>query len=265
MRAAFAFLLLFISLHTVAQEHHFNYKQDKVIECSNAAVVSAHPLASKAGIDILKQGGNAVDAAIATQLALAVVYPGAGNLGGGGFLIAHFNTGKRVAIDYREKAPGKAHKNMYLDKAGIPIKHLSLDGPLASGVPGTVAGLFQSLKYAKLDFVKLIAPAILLAEKGFAITEAQAASFNYHASTFKNVNKKPVAFVKQGQWKAGDTLIQKDLAATLKRIRDKGMKGFYEGETAKLIVMEMKRGNGIISLDDLKNYRAKEREAIQFP
>lgn len=240
------------------------YPIEKKFEGSKGAVVSAHPLASKAGIDVLKQGGNAVDAAIATQFALAVVYPGAGNLGGGGFMVAHLTNGKSIAIDYREKAPGKAHRDMYLDSAGNPIQKLSLLGPLASGVPGTVAGLIESMKYAKLPLKKLIAPAIELAEKGFPITAAEARSLNGNKKAFLSNNKNPVRFVKETAWKEGDILKQPELAATLKRIRSKGFKGFYEGTTAKLIVAEMKRSNGIISLQDLKDYRAKERTATRF-
>lgn len=241
-----------------------SYTIQKKVECTNGAVVSAHPLASQVGVNILKQGGNAIDAAIATQLALAVVYPGAGNIGGGGFMVAHLQNGKNISLDYREKAPAKADKDMYLDAAGNPLMHLSQDGHLAAGVPGTVAGLFASMKYAKLPFTKLIQPAIVLAEAGFAITASQASSFNSTRKEFIDLNTSPVAFVKDGAWKAGDILIQKDLANTLKRIRDNGQKGFYEGETANLIVAEMKKGNGIISLDDLKNYAAKERTVIDF-
>lgn len=242
----------------------FQYSINKKAECLNGAVVSAHPLASQAGVNIMKRGGNAIDAAIATQLVLAVVYPGAGNIGGGGFMIAHLNTGQNIAIDYREKAPGRASRDMYLDKSGNPIMELSQDGHLAAGVPGTIAGLFASHKYGRLPFKKLIEPAIELAEKGYAITAGEAASLNSTIDDFNKLNFYPVAFVKSSPWKAGDTLIQKDLARTLKRIRDKGARGFYRGETAKLIVAEMKRGNGIISLSDLKNYKAKERKAVEF-
>lgn len=261
--------ILIVVLHTLlsnlsAQQNPFRYTQQKNIDIIKAAVVSAHPLASQAGSDIMRQGGNAVDAAIATQLALAVVYPGAGNLGGGGFLIASFANGKKVALDYREKAPGKSSKDMYLDKDGDPIKSLSLEKQLASGVPGTVAGLFASLPYARFNIKKLIAPAIKLAEKGFAITASQASSFNSLRDDFLKANTKSIAFVKNGPWQEGDTLVQPELAATLKRIRDKGQRGFYEGITAKLIIDEMKTGNGIISLDDLKNYKAVSREPLQF-
>lgn len=240
------------------------YAVQKQITCTKGAVVSAHPLASMVGLDILKQGGNAFDAAIATQLALAVVYPGAGNIGGGGFLLAHLKSGENISLDYREKAPSKASRDMYLDKKGNAQAKLSRYGHLASGVPGTVAGLFASMKYARLPFKKLIQPAIDLAEKGFAITAAQASSFNYNKKEFLEQNTSSVAFVKEEKWKAGDILIQKELANTLKRIRDKGQKGFYEGETARLIVAEMQKGKGIILLDDLKNYQAKERAVLGF-
>jgi gamma-glutamyltranspeptidase / glutathione hydrolase len=244
---------------------HSKYSIQKTITCSNGAVVSAHPLASKAGVSILKKGGNAIDAAIATQLALAVVYPGAGNIGGGGFMVARLQNGKNITMDYREKAPAAAGRDMYLDAAGNPQMNLSQFGHLASGVPGTVAGLFASLKYAKLPFKVLIAPAIDMAENGFAITESEARSLNASKALFVKYNTLQPAFVKDTLWKAGDILVQKDLAATLKRIRDLGQKGFYEGETAKLIVEEMQRGKGLVTYEDLKNYQAKERTAMVFP
>lgn len=254
---------LYIS--TFAQQNQrLAYTNVKEMVSSNGAVVSAHPLASIAGLKILQQGGNAVDAAIATQLALAVVYPNAGNIGGGGFLVAYLANGQTLALDYREKAPEKAHKDMYLDKEGNPIVSLSLDGHLSAGVPGTVSGLFASLKYAKLPMRTLIAPAIELAEQGFAITKSQAMQFNALKKDFQKLNFSQVAFVKNTEWKEGDLLVQKDLANTLKRIRDLGEKGFYEGKTADLIVTEMKRGGGIISLQDLKNYKTAVRQAIDF-
>jgi gamma-glutamyltranspeptidase / glutathione hydrolase len=242
----------------------FHYSIQKKTVCNNGAVVSAHPLASKAGVEILKQGGNAIDAAIATQLALAVVYPGAGNIGGGGFMMARLADGKLLALDYRETAPQKAHRDMYLDSNGNPQGNKSINGHLSSGIPGTVAGLFASAKYGKLDFKKLIGPAIKLAEKGYAITEHEARSLNELQEDLRKFNSVMPVFVKNSPWKAGDTLKQTDLANTLKRIRDGGVKGFYEGETAKLIVEEMKRGGGIIGYDDLKNYTAKFREPHVF-
>lgn len=236
----------------------------KTISCHKAAVVSANPVASRVGIAILKKGGNAIDAAIATQLALAVVYPQAGNLGGGGFMVAHLKNGKNITLDFRERAPAKASRDMYLDVKGEPIALLSEEGHLSSGVPGTVAGLFAALKYARLPFSALIQPAIDLAENGFAITDREAISLNETSDDFLKLNASPVAFVKEQPWKGGDILIQKELANTLKRIRDKGQKGFYEGVTAALIVAEMKRGNGIISLDDLTAYKVKQRTAMEF-
>ena len=262
----FLFLACFyLATASQAQVSHFKYNNTKNITVNKAAVVSAHALASNAGIAVMKKGGNAFDAAIATQLALAVVYPGAGNIGGGGFMVAHTSTGKNIALDYRESAPLKATKDMYLDSAKNPITILSMEGRLASGVPGTVAGLFATLKYAKLPFKTLIAEAISLAEKGFALTKAQAEDFNYSQAVFLRNNKNRVAFVRDVPWKEGDILIQTDLANTLKRIRDKGAKGFYEGETAKLIADEMSSGNGIITENDLKNYKVRERVAMQFP
>jgi gamma-glutamyltranspeptidase/glutathione hydrolase len=244
--------------------NQYKYDTQKKVICENGAVVSAHPLASKVGLAVLKMGGNAVDAAIATQLALAVVYPNAGNLGGGGFMVARLKDGKLVAIDYREKAPGNAHRDMYLSPTGDPQLELSQNGHLSSGVPGTVAGLFESNKYAKLSFDKLIQPAIDLAERGFILSDREAKAFNSLKEQFEKNNTQTPVFVKNISWKGGDTLFQKDLAETLKRIKKKGAKGFYEGETARLIVEEMKRGKGIITLDDLKNYKAASREPHVF-
>lgn len=244
--------------------HTFNYEVQKKVVCREGAVVSAHPLASEAGISVMKRGGNAIDGAIATQLALAVVYPAAGNIGGGGFMVGWLKGNKKIAIDFREKAPGKAFKEMYLDSNGNAQMKMSQDGHLASGVPGSVAGIFTALKYAKLPFNILIQPAIDLAEHGFVINEEEARDLNYTQSSFRKYNTIMPVFVKSLPWKVGDTLIQKDLANTLKRIQQQGAKGFYEGETARLIVEEMKRGKGIISYDDLKQYHAVEREPVVF-
>ena len=258
-------LLHLISLvQCTAQSLPLPYHSNKKLEVRRGAVVSAHPLASQAGLSILRQGGNAIDAAIATQLALAVVYPGAGNIGGGGFLTAWLNNGSVIALDYRETAPASASRNMYLDSAGNPQLQRSQNGATAAGVPGTIAGLFASMKYARLPFRQLIQPAIDLAENGFPLTAAQAAGFNEYQQDFISLNHSPVAFVKYVPWKEGDLLVQLNLAATLKRIRDKGAKEFYEGETARMIVAEMEKGRGLISMEDLKNYRAKERKAVRF-
>lgn len=242
----------------------YKYTIVKKADFSKASVGSAHPLASMVGVAMMRKGGNAFDAAIATQLALAVVYPGAGNLGGGGFLLGRKANGELIGIDYREAAPEKAHRDMYLDKNGNAQLNLSQAGHLASGIPGTVAGLFATLPYAKLSFKELVQPAIDLAEKGFAITEREASSLNSTRESFIKNSTRPSALVKEGKWKAGDTLVQKELAATLKRMQKEGARGFYEGETARLVVEEMQRGNGIITLDDLKNYTAKLRNPLEF-
>lgn len=269
MRKTYLVLLLFFifSCNTpkrIIEINPYQYSINKKTINKNGAVVSAHPLASKVGIEFMKQGGNAIDAAIATQLALAVVYPGAGNIGGGGFMVARLANGQILALDYRESAPSSASRDMYLDQNGNIAEGKSVNGHLASGIPGTVAGLFESLKYAKLSFKKLIQPAIDLAEKGFVISELEASSLNSIQHDLNKYNTTPSVFQKREKWKAGDTLIQKDLAGTLKRIRDKGVKGFYEGATAKLIISEMKRGGGIVTRDDLKNYKAKWRPPHSF-
>ncbi|TCJ12040.1 gamma-glutamyltransferase [Flaviaesturariibacter flavus] len=236
----------------------------KKAEATHGAVVSAHPLASQVGLSILKAGGNAVDAAIATQLALAVVYPGAGNIGGGGFMVARLADGKSLALDYRETAPAAAHRDIYLDAQGNVIEGASVNGHRAGGVPGTVAGLFESHRYGRLPFRRLIEPAIQLAEKGFVLTEREAAGLNNIQQDLARYNTRPNAFQKSGRWKGGDTLLQPELAATLRRIRDGGAAGFYSGETARLIVDEMQRGSGLITPADLSAYKAKWREPHTF-
>jgi len=242
--------------------YHFSSKKNETF--SNGAVVCAHPIAGKVGAEILKSGGNAFDAVIATQLALAVVYPGAGNIGGGGFLVGKLKGGKAFTLDYRETAPAKANRDMYLDEKGDANTNLSQFGHLASGIPGSVSGVFESFKYAKLPFKSLIQPAIDLAENGFTLTASEAAKFNGAQSAFKKYNSVLPVFVKESGWKAGDTLVQKELAKTLVRIRDNGAAGFYEGETARLIVAEMQRGKGILTLADLKSYKTKERKPLEF-
>jgi gamma-glutamyltranspeptidase/glutathione hydrolase len=165
-------------------------------------VVSAHPLASEAGAKVLRMGGNAYDAVIATQYALAVVYPQAGNIGGGGFLVGVKNNGEKFTIDYRETAPKKASKDMYLDKTGKADTDLSQNGRLAVGIPGSVAGFFATLKHGKLPMEKIIQPAIDLAEKGFAITEQEASLLNAHKANFQKHNQTATVFVKDIPWKA---------------------------------------------------------------
>lgn len=251
-----------VGVGKAADPYHFSSKKSNTF--LHGAVVCAHPIAAKVGTAILQHGGNAIDAVIASQLALAVVYPGAGNIGGGGFLVARMKDGKTVTYDYRETAPAKASRDMYLDEKGNAQTNLSQAGHLASGIPGTINGLFACMKYAKLPFKTLIQPAIDLAEKGFILTKDEASKFNRAQDAFKKYNTIVPVFVKEGGWKTGDTLIQKDLSNTLKRIRDKGAAGFYEGETAKLIVEEMQRGKGLITLNDLKNYKTIERKPLEF-
>ncbi|MFM8806431.1 MAG: gamma-glutamyltransferase family protein, partial [Sphingomonadales bacterium] len=242
----------------------YQYTIEKSVVASKGAVVSAHPLASKVGLSILQRGGNAIDAAIATQLALAVVYPNAGNIGGGGFMVAHLQDGKQLALDYREKAPAKAYRDMYIEPDGKANTDKSQAGHLSCGVPGTIAGLFAAHAHAKLPFALLITPAIMLAEKGFVITAAEARGLNNLQADLKKYNTTRCAFVKDQEWKEGDTLVQTDLANTLKRIRQKGQAGFYEGQTADLIEAEMKRGRGLISKEDLRAYKAQFREPHRF-
>lgn len=237
----------------------------KTAKAIDGMVVSAHPLATKAGLQILEQGGNAYDAMVASQFALAVVYPRAGNIGGGGFLVARLNDGASLALDFREKAPSNASKDMYLDEEGNVIPKASSYGHLAVGVPGTVAGLFEI--YDRLgsfeNFEDLIKPAYELAYNGFAISQSEADRLNKYRPDFLEHNTTSNQFIETANWSEGDTLVQKDLANSLKRIMDKGTKGFYEGETAQLIVEEMERSNGLISLEDLKNYAPVWRTPVQ--
>ncbi len=226
-------------------------------------VVSAHPIASEIGTDILKKGGNAVDAAVAVQFALSVVLPIAGNIGGGGFLVYRGADGTYAALDYREKAPGAATETMYLDQNGNPVNHMSLFGQLAAGVPGTVDGMVKAHeKYGKLSWKELLQPAVDLAENGFPVTEAQAREFTFSHSTFQKWNPEGTSFTIKKEWKKGDILVQKELSRTLKIIQKKGRNGFYKGKIASLIVDEMKTGNGIISLEDLKNYQSVWRTPV---
>ncbi len=231
-----------------------------------AMVVTANPIATEVGMSVLRAGGNAVDAAIAVQLALAVVYPRAGNLGGGGFMVYRGNDGTTATLDYREKAPAAATRNMYLDQDSQVIKGLSQRDRLSAGVPGTVAGLYAAYdKYSRLqDFSRLIEPAIQLAKRGFGVTVAEANRLNdtlIRADFIKHNERRPV-FVRDEAWQAGDKLVQPDLARTLTAIRDYGRDGFYKGWVADSIVAEMRRSNGIITKEDLATYQAKWRDPL---
>lgn len=241
----------------------FPYTISKSAISDRAMVVSAHPLASEIGLEILKSGGNAVDAAIAVQFALAVTYPNAGNIGGGGFMMIRLNDKTIDALDFREKAPAAATETMYQDSTGEIISGLSRRGHLAAGVPGSVAGMVAAhKKYGKLPFEQLVEPSIQLATQGFPLTRQQAAGLNRRQEEFKTYNTSVPVFVKDTAWKAGDLLIQKDLAQTLTLVRDNGRAGFYEGTVADLIVQEMEAGEGLITHEDLKNYEAKWRTPI---
>ena len=231
----------------------------------SAMVVSAHPLASRAGVMILRKGGNAVDAAIATQLALAVVYPSAGNIGGGGFMVLRLKDGTSLSLDYRERAPASASANMFLDDKGEAITDLSARGSLACGVPGTVSGLVEAHgKYGKLPWKQLVQPAIDLALKGFALTAREAENLNSLQEDLKKFNSIQPDFLIRDAWNAGDSIFYEDLGHTLERIRDNGWAGFYEGKTADDIVAEMKRGAGLITHEDLKSYKAVWRSPLTF-
>lgn len=230
---------------------------------TNGMVVSAHPLASEVGVEILKKGGNAVDAAAAVQFVLAVVYPNAGNIGGGGFMVYRSAKGETNTLDFREKAASNANRDMYLDANGNPIVEKSLYGQLAAGVPGSVAGMVEAhKKYGKLKWEDVVAPAIKLAQNGFEITARQANELNGFKSRFKKLNPLGTALVKEAKWQTGDLLIQAELANTLKLVQEKGNAGFYDGPVADSIVAEMKRGGGIISKQDLKDYKAIWRKPI---
>ncbi len=240
------------------------YESTKSTIADHAMVVSAHPLATNVGLEILKKGGNAVDATVAVQFALAVVYPRAGNIGGGGFMVIRNNDGTINSLDYREMAPSAASKDMYLDEEKNIIPKLSSYGHLSIGVPGTVAGLIEvQKKYGKIkDFKQIIQPAIDLAKKGFRLTITEIERLNKFRPDFIKYNDSPKPFVKEKMWAMGDVLVQKELAKTLTLIRDHGIKGFYEGPTADKIVAEMKSGKGIITHKDLKNYKPIWRKPI---
>ena len=252
----------FLKAHPHINPYQYEIVKEKSFD--NGAVTSAHPLASMAGAAMMQDGGNAFDAAIATQLSLAVVFPGAGNIGGGGFMLARKVNGELIGIDYREAAPAKASRDMYLDEQGNPIDGKSTRGASASGIPGSIAGMISTHAYAKLPFAKLIEPAIEFAEFGYVISEREAKGLNADRANFLKYSSAPSAFTQKEVWKAGDTLIQPELAATLKRIQAKGLAGFYEGATAEYIVKEMQHSGGYVGLEDLKNYKPKFRKPLEF-
>ena len=254
-------------------------KNNKVLSDS-AMVSSAHSISSKVGIDILKQGGNAFDAAVAIQFTLSVVYPNAGNIGGGGFVVYRLNNGEIGSLDFREKAPFLSSKNMYLYNKNDSIlinhelKNNDLDemivdvnkskiGHLASGIPGTVDGMIKlHEKFGILNWEKLLNPSIKLSRDGFQLTASQSNSLNSTKDLFLKVNKKSIPFVKNNRWKTNDTLVQSNLSLTLNRIKNQKRDGFYSGITAKLLLKEMNKGNGIFTQDDLDKYSSIWRKPI---
>lgn len=231
----------------------------------NGMVASEQGLATQVGLDILKQGGNAIDAAVAVGFALAVVLPNAGNIGGGGFMVLHDDkTGKDVAIDFREIAPAKASRDMYLDNQGNVIDGKSLFTHDASGVPGTVAGMEYALKkWGTMPLSKVLEPAIKLADKGFIVSDVLAQTLKEEKSTLGKWSASKAIFFKNGEpLKSGDFLVQKDLAKSLRLIAKQGAKAFYQGEIATKIAKEMQSHGGTMTLEDLKAYKVVERQPI---
>jgi len=228
-----------------------------------AMVVSAREEASKIGADIMQKGGNAFDAMVATQLALAVAYPVAGNIGGGGFMVYRKSNGDFGSLDYREKAPLNAHKNMYLDSLGNVIPDMSTKGATAVGVPGTIAGIIEvHKKFGKLSLKEIISPVIGLAERGVVVTENQAKRLAYYRAVFIEVNSDSTKFATI--YETGDTIKYPALAKTLKIIMEKGRDGFYKGEVAEKIARHIQKKGGYITLEDLEKYEAQWRQPIVF-
>ena len=255
------FLLLLIPIFFA--NNSFSESKDPV-RGKNGMVVSASEIASQVGVEILKKGGNAVDAAVAVGFALAVTYPAAGNIGGGGFMVIHLNDGTNTTIDYREKAPLSATEFLYQDSLGNFLPEKSQEGVISSGVPGSVAGLIYALdKYGTLSLAEVIHPAIDLARHGFVLEYRLAKSFESELESFKKYESSQKIFTKNGSaFIEGDIFIQNDLANTLELIKKNGVDGFYSGKTAELIVNQISRQGGYINLEDLKNYKPIERSPI---
>jgi gamma-glutamyltranspeptidase/glutathione hydrolase len=237
----------------------------QAVRGAHGMVATDEPLGSQVGVDIMKRGGNAIDAAVATAFALAVVEPAAGNIGGGGFMLIRLADGKTTFYDYREVAPGKATRDMYIRADGKLDEKASVIGYKSVAVPGTVAGLELVLKnHGTMELSDVLAPAIRLAENGFSITEKLAREFQTELTGLEQFPASQRIFLNGGKlWRAGDTLKQPELAATLKRIAKNGAAEFYRGETAKTIVDEMGRNGGLITLGDLANYKVRVREVLR--
>ena len=254
----FAVTLVFINCKTFE-------KKEKItgLVSQKAMVVSAREEASKIGTDILKKGGNAFDAMVATELALAVAYPYAGNIGGGGFMVYRKSDGEIGALDYREKAPLAASKDMYLDADRNVIKGKSTLGSMAVGIPGTVAGVFEAhRKFGSLPMIAILQPVIALAKRGVIVTKKQAKRIKRYQAQFLSANKNAILFNKN--WKENDTIKYNALAATLTRIQKNGRDEFYKGETAKKLAAFIQANGGIMTLEDLAKYEAKWRTPITF-
>ena len=229
----------------------------------NPAVVSARKEASEIGVEIMKKGGNAFDAMVAVHLALAVTYPIAGNIGGGGFVVYHTSDGETGSLDFREKAPGKAFKDMYLDKNGDVIENMSTLGGAAVGVPGSISGIFEiHSKFGSLPIEDLFQPSIELAKDGFIVTKKQEEALKDKLQDFINVNGSESLFSQN--YKQGDTLKNINLSITLDKISKNGPKAFYEGEIAEMIIEEIEESGGIMTVEDLKNYNSVWRDPIKF-
>ncbi|MBS0592165.1 MAG: gamma-glutamyltransferase [Proteobacteria bacterium] len=235
------------------------------VAAANGMVVSAQHLATKAGVDVLKDGGNAVDAAVAVGYALAVVYPAAGNLGGGGFMTIQFADGRKTFLDFREKAPLAATANMYLDKDGNVVKGASTHGHLAVGVPGTVSGLEMArAKYGTMPRAALIAPAVRYAQDGFVLDQGDVDMLVTATADFRKDPASAAIFLNRDEpFKPGQKLVQKDLAATLQLISEKGEAGFYQGPVGAAIVASSKAGGGIITQADLDQYKTRELKPVE--
>lgn len=255
--------LLLLAVGLVTCQVRKNLERIGGVMADSAMVVCAHPLASDVGVQIMRKGGNAIDAAIAVQFALAVVYPAAGNIGGGGFMVIRFNDGKTETLDYREQAPAAVTENMYLDSLGELVAGISERGHLSVGIPGTVAGLAEAhARFGTLPWSDLVQPSIDLALLGFPLTEQEAEGLNSIQDELRKYNTVLPHFLLRDKWKKGDSIRYIDLGHTLERIRDHGSAGFYEGPTADSIIAEMKRGEGLITHEDLKSYKAQWRDPI---
>jgi len=254
-------LLLVVSTSLFGQASGF-----RPVSASRAMVVTAEQQAADIGLAVLQKGGNAVDAAVAVGFALAVTYPYAGNIGGGGFMVLRDADGEIYTLDFREKAPLKAHRDMYLDEEGNVISEASLLGYKAAGVPGSVAGYWEAhRRFGSLSWKELLQPAIELAANGDVLNDFRAAMMRGRADELALFPASAAVFLKgDSTYSAGDTLFQKDLAESLKRIADKGRDGFYYGETARLIEEDMLRNGGLITMKDLAEYEAVWRDPIHF-